>query len=479
MSPSIARIRKTGEKVPFGRVANAQPLTHWTGNDMTGMTPSHAVSIMKRAERGYLEDLFDLFAYMLRTDSHVRSTYETPLRTVIGSPLLFDESKVDSGPLAAKVVEFQRESLELLWNYESSAMGIAHAHGIGMAIGEKEWRRVRGANRVVAIHSVNPRNTRFANDWVPEVRIFDGDSGGYDWVRVDEEPLRWMVHIPGSVGLEPHLAGILFPCIIPWNLKKYATGYSQQALERWATPILLGIIGDNAQDGAVNNLRDALENLTASSAGVIEGDTRIEAINSNASQTGDAHLKFISALEVQITKAIMGSALNVDGGTDGGSYAMAKSQHSTTIAPRIQSISDSLAETFREQWFAHELMVNDHLFDGRVMEPAEPYFQIIGEERPQVDQIAIDAGAVTVDEVRASKGLEPWGAEKGGDRIVAPIAKSAPGFARIEAPPEEAPPPFPASRASRRQRQMRLPLSKTSRTSSALMTQIDSVPYGK
>lgn len=465
-----------GGPPPMGRKATPQPITRWNGANMQGIAPERVMSIIKGAERGLLEPLFDLIAFVLETDTHVRSVYETPLRSVVSSPLLFDESKIED-PLSERALGFQRESLELLSRYERSMMHLAHAHGIGLAVGEKEWGRVRGAWRVVAIHPIDPRDTRFAADWTVEVRTWaDGYAG--QWISTADDPHSWIVHVPGSVGLRPNMSGILIPCLIPWVFKKFAFGYSQQALERFANRLLVGHVGPNATDDAHDALRNGLEDLTTGSTAVLSGEARVEALDVGSSSVGDAHIKFIRLLEEQITKGIMGSALNVDGGSDGGSYAMAISQGDTTVIPRVQSIADSLAETLREQWFAHELEVNAELFDGRALDPAEPYFRLLSDEPPMVDQLAVDGGVVTVDELRASKGLEPWGAEKGGDRIVTPIAKTAPAFSRAESV-EDAPPPKSMGRQGRQTTSPSSRAPKTSPTFSPSTTQVGRVPFDR
>ena len=463
-SPTLSVVSGGNRRAPVGRASKASPIRRWMGRDMGGITPAQVLSYIKNARRGDLEGLMDLVSYVLETDSHVRSVYETLLRNVVGAPLLFEE---------APSADFLRQSVDGLPNYETALMHIAHGHGIGIAVLEKEWGRVNGETRVVRMHRIDPRDTKFDDDWVPMVRTH-GDEPG--WVRVDQEPLRWLVHVPGSVGLRPQMAGILIPCLLPWVFKKFATVYSVQTLERFAQPLLVMMLNKGTDADVVEEALNSLEEITASSSGVITGDGKLEVINASSGQAGEAHRKYIREFEEQITKGILGSDLNVSVGSTGGNRALGESQADTTILPRVRSMADSIAETLAEQWFAQELELNAHRFGSLVPKVATPYFELLQEEPPEVDQIAIDAGVVKVNQLLESRGLPPLEGPEG-ERFVTPLAKTAPAFAK----PEAAPPPLASSRsrrrATRKARQMSLPLSQTSPTSSRCRTQIDSVPF--
>ena len=455
-----------GGRPPVARAVKASGIRRWQGADMAGVTPKRVLQIIKGARRGHLEPLFDLFAYVLETDAHTRGVYETLLQNVVGSPLRFDETESDE-----RVVEFQRQSLKSLKGYERAMMHLAHAHGIGLAICEKEWGRVEGALRVVDLHPIDPRDTKFDDDWTPMVRSH-GDKSG--WIRTDDEPLRWIVHVPGAVGLRPQMAGILIPCLTPWVLKKFATIYSVQTLERFAAPLIIASVTENATDDVLDQLIDDLENITATSAGAIRAGGGIEVISSAAGQAGAAHKVYIELFESQITQGVHGSNLNADGGQGAGSYALGKSQAETTILPRIVSIADKLAETMRDQWFGQELDQNAHRFGGNTPNPAAPMFELLQDAPPVITDTHVNAGVVTVNELRASAGLEPLEGESG-NRIVTPVAKSAPAFSRE---PEAAPPPKSMSRSARPSTSWRAEL-QTSPTSSRSQTQIEDVPFDR
>jgi len=266
------------------------------------------------------------------------------------------------------------------------------------------------------------------------------------------------------------MAGILIPCTLPWVFKKFATAYSLITLERFAQPLLIAVLSEQATKEVLDSAVDQLEEITASSAGAIRASGDVKEINSQSGTAGSAHQRYIEMFEEQITKGILGSTLNTDGGSDGGSYAMAQSQGTTTILPRIKSIANSLAETLKEQWFAHEVEQNLDLFGGFAPKPAEPYFELLGEEPTKIEAFHVDNGVVKFNELRESAGLDPD--ETRGDEYIAPAAPP-PAFADVEVL-EDAPPP---KALRRKAHQLRLPMALgTSPTSGRSTTQIDNLP---
>lgn len=463
---------------PLGRLSQVSKPSMWAERRFAGLTPRDLVSIESALQRGDIERFHDLCSHMLRRDSHLRSVYETLLRGVVSNPIRFEEGRAKAGQESAAeaAVEFCRQSVEDVERSERTLMHLAHGEGTGVAVVEQEWGRRDGAWRVVRHHLVPGRDLRFADDWTVEVRSYS-DNGPKEWISTKDEPLRWIVHVPNAVGQAAHLSGLLLSCMWPFAFKKWATTYGVQTLERFAQPLLLGTMPENARDETLSALLTDLQNLIATSTGVVREGVTVEAIDTAASNAGDAHRNFIADFDNQMTKAVLGSTLNVEVGDTGGNRALGESQNATTILPRLRGIGDSLAETLREQWFEPELRLNAHLFNGRRPPVPEPSFELIQDEPPLITQMHVDGGVVTANELRASAGLEPLEGEDGA-RIVTPIAKTSPSFSR----PEDAPPPLASSRASRRSRkphQLKLPTPKTSPTSSRSRTQIAGVPFDR
>lgn len=430
------------ERPPFGKAFRAASPRDWGAKNLRGTTPKQAVQILDKLRRGDMEDFQDLVAHMLQTDAHLRSVYETLLRSIVASPLRFDLGRGPGREESAEAAaEFARSSVENAKRFERTTMHLAHGAGTGVAVVEQHWGRVRGAWRVTGHTVIPPRDTRFADDWVVEVRSYEGEGRrrrDEKWIRTDAEPLRWIVHVPGSVGLAPHLSGLLLPCVWPYTLKRWATTYAIQTLERFAQPLLIAKLDENATDKTFRDMLKELQALANNSVGVISARAEVEVVNSQSGQAGTAHAQYIKEFEAQQTKALLGSTLNIEVGDTGGNRALGESQAEQTNLPRLRSIGDSLAETLSERWFNPEICLNTHLFNGQEPPLPEPYFELTQEEPPEVSDLAVDIGGVTVDEVRESLGLEPFGQDGGGSRRATRVHRASPSVA-------EAPRPRPTS----------------------------------
>ena len=481
-SADVIALGAGDERPPMGRAFRAEGLRTFRTTNLRGVRPDVVARILSNQARGDLEGFMDLAQYMLRTDDHLSSVYESAVVGIASATSRFDTGRHDPAQeeSAEAAAEFARTSIEGARRYEATVKHLIHGGwGLPLGIVEQHWGRRGGAWRVTGHTKVPPRDTKFADDWTPLVRSYDKNAKGHvseRWIRTDEEPLRWLIHAPGSLGQHPHLAGVLSSCVWPFVFKKWVLTYGVQVMERIPAPVLAAFIGENAHQDTPDKTLETLQSLANNGFAVFGNDVTIDPIEVSGANAGDAHIKWIDKLEVGMTKRIVGSTLNVEVGDGGGSRALGESQAKQTTLPRLKSIGDQLSETLGEQWFAPEIKLNRHLFNGAVPPIPTHFFELVQEETPVISDTAVNSGVVTVDELRTSNGLEPIGPERGGDRLVTPVAKTAPSFsqASVEAPAEEPPPPKSLGRVSRPNSPT---TSKTSRMFSASTTQIDNVPY--
>ena len=464
---------------PLGKKHIAGSLRTFRTTQLRGVRPDVVARIIARQSCGDLEGFMDLAQYMLRNDDHLSSVYQSAIDGIASATTRFDPGRHSPGQeeAAEAAAEFARSSTENAKGFESTIKHLIHGGwGLPLGIVEQYWGRRDGAWRVVGHTPIAPRDTKFSDDWTPMVRSFADDDRG-KWIRTDEEPLRWIVHAPGSLGQHPHLAGVLTSVVWPFVFKKWIMTYGVQVMERIPAPVLAATIGENAHNVVPEEVLRTLQSLTDNGFAVFSEQVTVTPIEVTGANAGTAHLAWIDKLEAGMTKRILGSTLNVEVGEGGGNRALGESQAKQTNIPRLKSIGDQMSETLVEQWIEPEICVNTHLFNGAEPPIPEHFFELVQEEPPQVDQLAVDAGVVTVDELRTSKGLEPLGPDKGGDRFVTPIAKTQPGeFARKS---EDAPPPKSLARPrSRSPKQMSLPMTSTP-TCSPLTTRAALVPFGR
>ena len=388
---------------------------HMRGRSLPRLiTPDALQSILRSAELGDMERFAELAEEML-TDPHVSGVYTTFVRGITESELVIEASQ--EGERAEAIARFVSAAWSKVERSGEMLDHLLHGEGVFAGVVEQRWTRatVLGSQAWVpsAHERVSPRDVAFGPSWDLMVRIWEDDSYAHRWVRIDDDPRRWIAHTPGSVGLPLHRSGVLMACAWPWLFKRWGTAFRQQALERLASPSVVGTVNANALDEVREKFRDALENLAANGAMVIEDGQAVEIIE--ASRSGSEEWSSaIRHYEDEITKAILGSVLATEGGDAGGNRALGAVQVDSTIVPRLESAAKKLGETLLEQWVRPLLAVNRRIVGDNPPEPAIR-FAVRQAPQPEIEQLHVLAGAVTVNELRASIGLPPLSPEDGGE----------------------------------------------------------------
>lgn len=467
------------KRPPRDRRYQARAVSRWHRTNVAGLTPERLASILRRAERGELEEWADVVESMLRTDAHLRSVWETLLRGVVSAELVWEPGPHAPGQAdaAQKAADFMQAATERVDALEDGLLHLLHGGaGMGLGVAEQVWVRAQGAWWVRRWVPVSPRDTDYDDDWTPRVRTYHANAfgGQRGWIRLDAEPEAWLWHVPGSPGLTPNVAGILMSVVWPWLFKKWAILFQQTGLERFADPLFIGKVQPNSEDGAREALFEALDQLSAGHIGVMEEGNELEVVQA-AGTTGEPWREAIGQYNDEMTKGLLGSTLNVEVGSTGGNRALGESQAEQTILPRQRAMADSLSRALVHRWARPALGFNAHLFGGVPPMPRAT-FRLEQEEPPVIEELHVNSGVVRRDELRASAGLEPEGGAWG-EAFVKPLAKSRP-----DRPPEvgASGDPFPEARRRRAStpRQMTLPMPPaTSRTCSPSTSMVSNVPF--
>jgi phage gp29-like protein len=462
---------------PMGRIANRGPALYRAKRfRVEGIKPDAISRIVRDAEQGILEDWADLCEYMLR-DPHVRSVYETRVQSIAGAKLVVEPGRGRDPELAQRAADEFQSELESTSNLESLLTALVHAEGVGYAGAQHDWVRRDGVWHSEPT-AIEPRDLKFDADWSMLVRTYDEKSPGGRWIKTSDQPDRFLLHVPSKLS-RPTVAGDLLAIAWFWCFKRWAVTFRQEALELFADPYRVGKTKGNASDVARQALMDAMENQSANHWLVLE-EGQDWALHEATNQAGEAWTNGIKDLNDEITKALLGSTLNVDVGSTGGNRALGESQFSTTILPRLTTMAKRLCATLERSWARPWCRFNAAMFGGVTPPCPRVRLELVSDEAKPVNQAAIDVGAVTIDEVRRGEGLEDWGAEKGGDRV-ARMPQPAPQFAPAEGAPGV---PFSAAPRKRRKKpeQAQLPLTTrraTSPTSSASPSRTERVPFDR
>ncbi len=386
-------------------------------------------SYRKQAELGLTEGWADVTRRFLKTDDHVLSTYTTYVAAIAGSRRELIARKVppEYTAIAAAQAEACEEMLNSLPNIERSIGELIDADFTGWAMEEIIWQPRADWLMPVALEWLHPDRFRFSQRFVP----FLWDKGmaisrakelglsldAADGLGLPLPANKYIVHMPRLIPDYPQGSGIFLAIMRPWFVKNWCTKFALAGAEIAGNPRMLGVLPDQAVPDVVRQeLYNALQNLSAESVGVVSGGTTIEILDPKMTGNGGVWDYLLKRCDAAISKAILGSTLNVEVGDSGGNRSLGESQADMTISPRWARSSVLVANTIESQLLKPFLELNRHHFGGHVFVPQLRLH--ITEDEPSVDQLAVDSEVVSKDELRRSRKLEPWGKEKGGDDIV-------------------------------------------------------------
>jgi phage gp29-like protein len=399
------------------------------------MKPDRMAAVIRRAEQGQLEDWADLCSFMLRTDAHLAGVYETRLFAVTAAEIKVTPGKARPGQeaVAERAADAFREELEKCRGLESIIHGLCHAEGVGYAVAYHDWQRQIGADGIAVTRStpkiVAPRDIDFDVDWTARVRSWDPKRGP-QWMRTADQPAAFLVHVPQKLDT-PNMSGDLMSVAWLWLFKRWAHVFMQIGLERFASPLVYGQVPVNAVQTVRDTLLSALENMTQAQAAVLEAGTELRTLEAGKAPD-EAWTRSMRYYDAEITKRLLGSTDAVE--ADKGSYARAEVQGQTTVVPRFHTIGKRLAGTFERDWATPFTKFNAHLWGGVTAPVPSLSFKFVQDERPEVTELAVKVGAVTMDEVRRANGLEEWGSDAGAKIAEMPEAAPAASGQMFSAP---------------------------------------------
>jgi SPP1 gp7 family putative phage head morphogenesis protein len=408
-------------KPPAKQDAEYRPLgPRYIRSVVRGWSPERIASTIDEAKRGDFTAWSELQTTML-LDYQVRSTSDTLLASVTGAEVEWEAGVGGDKGLAQEARDVIASQWEQLRGSSALISDIGFALLGGATVVQQEWGVVDGVYAPTGFLTVPTEDIRIGDDWCALVRTRPDGSTYGAWVPVTDEPHRWIVTYARFPGVTRTLAGALMACAWPWLGKAQLGVFELQGLERFGDPVFAGIMSTTSGNANREAMEDAIQALSSGESIALEDGQDIRVIES-ARQTGQAHADAIARRDAAISKAILGSTLNTEIGAAGGNRAAAESQAETTILPRERALAEMVSESIESQWASPILYyATGKLFGGRKPPTPRMWIRLAKDEPPRLDAIAMEAGAYTYDDVRASVGLEPVGGTRGA-RIVRPSA---------------------------------------------------------
>jgi len=432
-------------------------ISRWIAQTTQGeLTWQQIDGYRRQAELGLTESWGDLTRRFLATDDHVFSCYRTYVAAVSGSRREVVAPTVD--PSLQSIADEQAETcakmLDNIQNPERAIGLLLDADFTGYAVSEILWTESHGYLWPYALEWLHPDRIRFSQQFVPYlwdrgVAAMRAKELGVEFAPVDEKgrPLttvdlnsrdlqgvgmslpanKYVVHIPQILPNYPMGSGIFLSIMRPWWVKNWTLKYALAGAEVAGNPRMLGKLPVNAPPEVRQALYDALQSIASDTVGVVSEGTSIDLLDSKLQGYGSIWDFILKWADAAISKAVLGSTLNVEVGDSGGNRSLGESQADVTIAPRWNASATLVGNTLAEQLFRPFLTLNRHMWDGHVFVPKLRLH--ISEDEPQISDIAVTSGVVTKDELRRACRLEPLGKERGGDELIP--AQTQPADANI------------------------------------------------
>jgi len=423
-------------KPQAGRISPQPQITRWTPwYNYVELPFDTVVAILRAAEIGETEPWGDLTRRMLASDDHLYSVYETRINAVAGSKWKLNPGQGDEA-LAKRAAEDCERALRSIPNLERVFSDMLDGTFTGYAVEEIIWEPRGDEWLPVEIIWLHPRRFRFDDFFQPY--LYDDGMAAFEAKKAGREvmssrgvqgipltPNKYIVHIPRSLPNYPMSSGVLMSCVRPWWVKQWVTKYWLSGAEVAGNPRFWGTAPQAADRAVFAELHSALSTLAADGVGVFREGTNVNVQSPLAQGSGSVWQQLYDNCNAAMSKAVLGSTLNVEIGDTGGNRAAAESQGDLTITPRAMRDARGMWATLQRDLLRPYLFFNRHRYGG-AMPPVPVGETIMVEPAAEVDELIVAKGAVSYDELRQSRNLEPWGAERGGDKPIPAETIAAP-----------------------------------------------------
>lgn len=408
-------------------------------NKLAKLTPERVAEILRKAETGDVADLMDLCDRMFTTDGHIRATYETRLAAIAGAAWVVepgasgdpvrDAQAEPAARFVSRVLEAMRGASD---DGTQDIMRVGFSHAVTRALDaigksfstlEIPWELDEETGAFVPRSLIWVHQRRFRWDaatW--KLRLID-DGVARSYPGQELQPRRWIIHCPPAAGAYPWVSGVLRTVAWCYLFKRWTRQFWVTGAESFSWPFVFAKVPRGATKEVRSEALSGLEQLSADHRAVIEDPVAFEILESAAKDAG-TWKALEENLDREISKAILGSTDSTEP-SKVGAYGAVESRRGTTVEPRLATDERNLAEDFERQLFDPLIDFNLHLFGG--VRPPTPCIRwTIAAKRREIPDVVVASGVVTVDELRASAGLEPLGGAAGA-RFIAPSSGAMPG----------------------------------------------------
>ena len=404
----------------------------------TNITADQIRGILNSTRQGYFMTWSDACDYIMEMDPQIKGMVTIRTHQITGKKILIDPA--DETIEAKQAADFIRKEINKIPDFDRLIRQMLMGIFKGVATAELVWKRNEETNtfEIKEIASISQRRLK--------VRLMpvyqDGDhfqtnaTLGYgDWVwsywnygdnaygeGIDVQgmfPGKFLIYSPGDE-IELQYRGIFRTAIWAWFFKQAGTAFWAAGIEKYAFPVTWASVPKATPENVRYQLSSNLNNLANDASVVVDEDVDINTINTGTTGGDNAYKAFVEYWDSQLAKLILGSTLTIQGGTGSANRSLGEVGE-RTIQDLVYADACSLAEMLKHQLVKYLLEYNTHLFGGVCPPIPNISFDVEEKNIQPIDQLIIDANAITVNEVRKAYGLSPWTSEQGGENV----AKSA------------------------------------------------------
>ncbi len=440
-------------RVPVGIGLPPPTITRWVPTTFGELDWPTVSGILQLAQRGLTLNFCDLTRRMLSTDGHILSCYSTRIDPVAGAqfsikpPTGVAPDRLAMAELAAADCTAALQALQPETLFRHLLDGIF----TGWSVAEIIWTVRDGMVWPSDVVLHDPRRFQFADDF--SLYVYDqgyaAKGAQYNTaVNALGPPLerdKFIVHVPRVLPTYPPVSGLMMALVRNWWVKSWITKYWLNGADVAGNPRLVATVTQNADHWARQYLATALNGLSADAQCVVNEGVNLEFLE-QAGNINDVWEGQCAYWDANTTKAVLGSTLNVEIGESGGNRAAAESQDAATILPRLEGDQRQMWKTIERCLFEPFLRFNINRYGG-VMPDVPVGSSEIVRQKAEVDELVVKHGACSYDELRTSRGLEPWGPQAGGEARIPP-EMPAPAYGAFAAQPSAGLGPSPSGAPS-------------------------------
>lgn len=352
------------------RVIQPLPLSLQLQRIGGGLTPIQVSEILRLADTGYVYRLVDLANESRQKDAHLQSVLQTREIALQGLPWQVRPLKTAGRKKDKKQAEFVEDALRAcvappglpttLVGFEGLIAHLAGGDYHGHAVSETIFDKVDGKIVPRAFSALGQR--RFVFDLADgSLKQWDATGGtGVTYPGVDLQkayPGKFIQFLPRIVGDVQCREGLVRPLMWAalfrnWDLRDWLT-LAELAWKPWRT----GTYAEGATDADIANLRNALEQMTATGVAVFR-DTATANVHwpANGGRGTSAHKELFDAMGAEMSKAVLGQTETTQASTSSG-YAQAK-VHNEIRKDIRDARARALAEVIRRDLIAPLVWMN-------------------------------------------------------------------------------------------------------------------------